>query len=386
MTVPKRVTLAVTGQTGAGKSALLNAYLQRDAFEVWDNPQSCTGRTSASENLVLNVLRTGIDTQGLDDTKGIDEEHVQQMVAFLKEWDHGVNVFAIVINVHADRFDQGTQKLVKLLHQFFNNPRFWNQVCIVFTKCFAAVRINKEVKKNQYREQVLKLVRECQGPDATQPQLPVFFVDSPAWATDQETKDELTALHTFVYKMEPLPTHDVVAPDTRYLRIERETQTNILVNTEVVGDERIQTYEDQEREKRTAYDGKTITYSDWTATRRWDNRARSTTNREEAIEVVNEKSEPILAETGGGGGGPTLTGVGAGITAGGTVGGVSGAFLGGVLALAEAAILRGGQGGGTQVVGQKVTKTFRRKERLVTKDFDGNVSYGDWHTLNEWTE
>jgi hypothetical protein len=134
--------------------------------------------------LVLGVLRTGIDTQGIDDTQGVDAEHVQQMVSFLKAWNHGVNAFAIVINVHADRFDQCTRNLIKLIHQFFNNSRFWDQTCIVFPKCFHGARINKEVKKNRNREEVLNLVRECQGGAAIRPQLPVFFVDSPNWATD----------------------------------------------------------------------------------------------------------------------------------------------------------------------------------------------------------
>jgi predicted GTPase len=390
MALPTRLTLAVIGQTGAGKSELLNAYLQNRAFVTSDEPDSCTGETSASENRVLGVLRTGIDTQGIDDTQGVDAAHVQQMVAFLKDWDHGVNAFAIIINAHADRFDQGTQKLIKLVHQFFNNPRFWDQVCIVFTKCYSSVRINKDVKKRRYREEVLKLVHECQGEAATQPQLPVFFVDSPAWATDNDTKDELTALLAFICRMDPLPTHNVIAPDVRYQRIEPEAQMNILVKTEITGDanvgqERIQTYEDQAREKRTAYDGKTVTYSDWTATRSWEVRARSSVVRDERTEVVSEKSEDIIGPIGGGGGGGGgLVGTGAGAAAGAAVGGPIGAVVGAVFG----GMFGGGkpQVTGVQVVGRRITKTWRHSERLVKTDFDGHISYGDWRTIREWSE
>jgi GTP-binding protein EngB required for normal cell division len=392
MTLPKRLTVAAMGQTGAGKSEFLNAYLQKAAFKVCDDPDSCTMVTSADENLVLGILRTGIDTQGIDDTQGVDAEHVQQMVSFLKDWDHGVNVFVIVINVHADKFDQGTRKLIKLIHQFFNNPRFWDQVCIIFTKCFHGIPINKEVKKTRYREEVLKLVRECQGADATRPQLPVFFIDSPMWRTDQDTADELTALHAFVCKMDPLPTHDVIAPDVRYLRIERENRAKILVNTEIIGDEnegqeRIETYEDQEREKRTAYDGKTVTYSDWKGTRRWEVRARSSVHREEVTECVNQNCEAILGPIGGGGGGGSgLTGIGAGAGLGGAVAGVPGAIIGGVISFIGGMFGGGREVSGVQVVGHKVTKTFCHKERLVKTDFDGKVSYGDWQIIREWAE
>jgi predicted GTPase len=389
ITLPERLTLAAIGQTGAGKSELLNAYLQKTAFEVNDDPDSCTMITSAAENVVLGIRRTAIDTQGIDDTQGVDAEHVQQMVSFLKVWKHGVNAFAIVINVHADRFDQGTQKLIKLIHQFFNNPRFWDQVCIVFTMCYSYATINKEVKRTRYRDEVLKLVRGCQGAAATQPQLPVFFVDSPEWRKDRNTRDELTALHAFICRMDPLPTHAVVAPDVRYLRIEPETRTNVLVNTEIVGDEnegqeRIQTYEDQKREKRTAYDGQTITYSEWTGTRRWEVRARSSVRREQETECVSERYEDIIGPIGGGGGGGSgMGGVGAGAAAGAAVGGPVGALVGGFV---------GGLFGrrrrltGVQVVGHKITKTFRQKERLVKTDFDGKISHGDWRILREWTE
>jgi hypothetical protein len=74
-----------------------------------------------------------IDSQGLDDSQGVDAANVQQMVGFLKAWQHGVNAFALVINGQSTRFDQGTQKLVKILDSFFNDSTFWNHVCIVFT-------------------------------------------------------------------------------------------------------------------------------------------------------------------------------------------------------------------------------------------------------------
>jgi predicted GTPase len=77
MALPERVTLINIGQTGAGKSELHNAYLQKPAFEVCDDPDSCTLVTSSAENRVLGVLRTGIDTQGIHDTHGVDAEHVQ---------------------------------------------------------------------------------------------------------------------------------------------------------------------------------------------------------------------------------------------------------------------------------------------------------------------
>jgi hypothetical protein len=274
--IPSRVTLTVIGQTGAGKSQFLNGYLQRECFKAGSSPRAVTLLTNSAENNItcartgVTYLRTGIDTQGLDDTQGVDAVHVQQMVGFLKAWPHGVNAFALVINGQADRFDAGTQKLVKLIHSFFNNPSFWDHVCIVFTKCYAGCNdIDRRTKESEYRQMVLNLIRECQGEAITNPPpLPVFFVDSKKYDTDVETKKQFELLHEFVCGLNPLSTEEVVAPTVTYLKVEIEQRQNVLVQTEIQGMTRIQRFEDQEREKRTGYDGETITYSEWEATRK----------------------------------------------------------------------------------------------------------------------
>jgi hypothetical protein len=287
---PQRVTVAVIGQTGAGKSQFLNGYLQQQLFQACADPKAVTLVTSAQEKLIDGCLRTGIDTQGLDDTQGVDAAHVQQMVQFLKAWTHGVNAFALVINGQADRFDAGTQKLVKLINTFFNDPTFWDHVCIVFTKCYAGCDdIDKPVKERDYRKMVFDLIRQCQGQSVQKPPpLPVFFVDSKKFETDHETKDQYGLFHGFVCGLDALPTQKVVAPNVTYLKVEKETRKGILANTRIDGDTRIQKFEDQERQKRTGYDGITITFSEWKATRSWEDRKTRTRRTEKKVECATE--------------------------------------------------------------------------------------------------
>jgi hypothetical protein len=254
---PRRVTLAVIGQTGAGKSQFLNGYLQTNCFQACADANSVTLLTSSNENLIrdkktgIQCLRTAIDTQGLDDTTGVDAAHVQQMVEFLKNWRHGVNAFAIIINGQHDRFDGGTQKLVTLINNFFNNPTFWNHVCIVFTKCYAGCdEINKEGKETQYRQLVLNLIQKRQGGQVKNPPpLPVFFVDSKKYDSDPETKNQYALLHGFICGLDPLSTQHVVVPNVTYMKVEKETRRNQLVSTQSDGNKRIRRYEDQERER-----------------------------------------------------------------------------------------------------------------------------------------
>jgi hypothetical protein len=271
--------------------------------------------------------------------------------------------------------------------------------------------MTKEVKQEKSRRAVYGLIRECQGSAATEPELPVFFMDSPNWRTDQNTADELTALQAFVCQKDALPTHDVVAPDVRYLRIEPEEQKNILVDTQILGptdgdQERIQTYEDRVREKRTAYDGVEITYSEWTATRRWTVRAKSTVRREERKNILVETQilgpedgdreriqtyEDRVRET--------RTAFDGGITyidwtatnrwevrAKSTVRREKDTELVGesredITEYRWFAFVKW-----TVVVGCEVTERYRQKERIVITDFDRNVSYGNWRVLRGWEQ
>jgi predicted GTPase len=159
----RETTLIVIGETGAGKSELGNAILQRAAFFASPEPESVTMKTSAETSEIDGIQRTVIDTQGLDDSKGVDSAHIQQMVQFLKSYQGGANAVALVLNGQADRLTAGIQKLIRLLHVFFNDPKFWYHFCIIFTKCRADEDVHKDVKRSIYRDKVMKLAIECSG-------------------------------------------------------------------------------------------------------------------------------------------------------------------------------------------------------------------------------
>jgi hypothetical protein len=159
-------------------------------------------------------------------------------------------------------------------------------------------------------------------------------------------------LHGFVCGLSALPTQRVIAPNVQFLRIEKETRTNYLANTRIEGNTRIQTYEDQERERRTGYDGHTITYSDWTAIRTWEKRQTQSSRTETQIVCVNENRQTIFQTEKCGGRRYVLFGP-----------------------------------CDTQQVqcGETVTKQMQEKSRQIITDFDGNISYGNWKVIREWT-
>jgi GTPase SAR1 family protein len=351
---PRRVTFGVLGQTGAGKSQLLNAWLKNlEAFKASASADSVTALTSSSENEIDGILRTGIDTQGLDDTHGVDEAHIQQMVLFLNKWAPGVNAFALVINGQADRFDLGTQRLVKLVNTFFGDPSFWDHVCIVFTKCFAGCDdIDRATKEREYRGKVLELISKCPGQAGRQPpQLPVFFVDSKKFDTDPETRSQMALLHGFVCGLSALPTPGLKAPNPKYLRVDKEIRNKVLVNTRTSGDTQILTFADQEREKQFGYFDEQPTFSEWKSTRTWDEYRTRSSRTEKRTRCESTNSEQLYHFE-------------------------RGRHIG----------LWGPREQIRVNDGIRVTRNMVDEERTIESDFDGRTRYGEWRSVRHWTD
>jgi predicted GTPase len=230
-------TLAVFGTTGVGKSELLNAWLQAQLFEVSDGMESQTQMTAARERRVSGVVWRGIDTPGLGDSRGRDGQNLKQMAQFFQDLQGGVNAFAIVLNFQSPRFEQMTQKMLKIANAFFDEPRFWDHVCIVFTKVYPKSKVDKLSLAEAFHREVIGLIRRHLGQHVLEkePKLPKFFVDSPEWQTDTDTATQLQEMHKFIASLVPLSTHGVVAQDPKYLfiRTEENVRTDLVSRDDV---------------------------------------------------------------------------------------------------------------------------------------------------------
>jgi len=342
---PYRITFMFIGQTGAGKSAVGNAVLQINAFETSESPDSCTAYTGPHENTVDGVIRVVIDTQGLDDTKGLDQSNVQQMVEFL----------GIVINGQSPKLDIGTQKLLKLIHVFFNDNNIWNSIFLVFTRWYDGV-MTERAKQGRlaYAEKVRQIARECMGTDDANPQIPCYFVDAKEDLTafDINTKNEFALIHAFGCGKQPISTKDFKVPDVHYFQIIREERNDFLISEEFSEDgmERIRTYVDQTRNKQITYDG-VVSWSKWVnCSEPRIEVARKTIEVEEdnGVQIMQkEEAHWKTVSTGG--------------------------FLG-ILLCRKASV----------VDYIEVDTTYVDKKRKVTTDFDGNINCGDWEITNQY--
>jgi hypothetical protein len=120
----------------------------------------------------------------------------------------------------------------------------------------------------------------------------------------------------------------------------------------MVGNTRIRRYEDQEREKRTDFDGRT-TYSDWKTSCTREERQSSSVRTETKTECAKTTYEPISREK-------------------------------------PCGLRRWGLVGPHDhhkkiKIGEKPVHHMEELQREVRTDFDGHVTYGDWRVIRQWT-
>jgi hypothetical protein len=126
---------------------------------------------------------------------------------------------------------------------------------------------------------------------------------------------------------------------------------NQLLNERVEGDTRIRVFADEAREKRTAYDGHTITYTDWQPTRTWENRQTRSVRTEHKSECEREERKQLWRTKKGD----------------------------------KIYWLFGPRSERQEPDGIRVKRYMVEMDRTIETDFDGNVSYGEWRGTAWWT-
>lgn len=170
------IEILLIGKTGSGKSLLGNFLLQdRNAFIVSSNPESETHLTE--KRTVGNI--TIIDSPGLLDSKGRDNEHYKQMITYIKCLKE-LNGILIVINCQDTRFSSDMQDMIRIICNNFNYETMKNNIGFVFTKFYAKNKKKLEEIKTSKEEQV----RQCEEiienfyKKKLEKHLKAFFIDS----------------------------------------------------------------------------------------------------------------------------------------------------------------------------------------------------------------
>jgi GTPase SAR1 family protein len=251
------VRILLLGSTGAGKSSLGVALTEGQApFEIGDGADAgTTDPTTFRYELPTawaskatpppkegpnpaNFTWELIDTPGLNDSEGeaTDQIHLAAITQAIQTSPEPVNVIVLVMPFSPPRFDTAFQKTLKIIDAFFNDPQTWLRVCIV------ATRLPSKPRQPQYeaftvsnpktkcvRDKIVGLLHDLHDWRATDPEFPVFFVDSedPHGACEREFIRFIQFASTCA--MIPVDVLKIKVPDLRIMRskLERRVITTV---------------------------------------------------------------------------------------------------------------------------------------------------------------
>lgn len=181
------------GPLGVGKSTFLNALVGEEYFKPGRGAHSVTTEITIApfEREGESVIRIAVDTPGLLDIgTGKDDENLMKITEQLRQNTNGVNVFCLFFKQGA-RFDTPTQDILIKLNSMFNNPNFWNHLCVVVTRVTDEVRdqVIEEFTVSQpgepcFKECLQDFIRGSALWGNDPPEIPFFFTDCRNWQTD----------------------------------------------------------------------------------------------------------------------------------------------------------------------------------------------------------
>jgi GTPase SAR1 family protein len=180
--------IVALGNTGVGKSSLLNMLGNTNEFQVGEDSTSQTRQVDSKVKFFLGdpkeIKLCLIDTQGLFDTSGDqqDMENIRNMVTSIRR-HKSIHLFFYCVDEMNPRFTTYIQDTITLFDSIF--PNFMDHMVLVFNKSRLTNIKNREMLINQWKD---KFSRVFGLP--INKEIPFVFLDSNVSSNEQKSHDD----------------------------------------------------------------------------------------------------------------------------------------------------------------------------------------------------
>lgn len=131
------------GKTGVGKSLCAKILTENKSIIVSSDTESCTYNISGYDSFIPSSFFSKelyykvIDTPGLLDSKGRDNNIIDKIKKYMTDKNCKVKGIFIFLNFRNIKFDVAEKDIIKKIYNLIPMDNFWKYVTIIFTNYFA---------------------------------------------------------------------------------------------------------------------------------------------------------------------------------------------------------------------------------------------------------
>jgi len=258
----RRTTILALGNTGNGKSTLLNFLLGNEYLQTGSQSHSVTSETILVTKNIDDYELNVIDTQGYNDSYGNEARNNDQMTTFLRGYDKGVNLIIITLKANDVRISNEIKIMFQKIYQMFGTEELFNHLCIVYTFYYSAVYDNSD--KERLGQLTKDVRRELMGIAniTNAPSIPYYCIDSKPRTYDPSSNEQKAVLIESALSKICLPTTSVFTIDPNIRETISERRNHFIIDQKNENKITSTTYADQKRNKYLYWNGE-IGYDNW---------------------------------------------------------------------------------------------------------------------------